>query len=503
MGKIIEIDTGSIKQPKTEGTIYEVRESFAESTDTGSEVTVIVQAYNGLEKTKNCIESLLKYTNDVDYDLWLIDNGSTDGTFEYFKTVEYEKKNILHLSENKGSPLPWSYMDFGMLSRYVCLVNNDLVLTKNWLSNLLIVMKSDKKIGMVNPMSSNASNFQDPKLEFTGYDDMQRKAEAFNVSDPKKWEERIRLITLGSLFRKECLYAIGLPLFDVGFTHNFGDDDVAFRVRRAGYKAVLAGDTWIHHDDEKLKCVSPERASVILKDMDEGRKKFMEKYFGVDAWSNDNYVIPEYINNFVMPDDENGIKVLGIDPGYGTPLLEIKNHLRRLGVFDADCYAYTEDAKTVIDLQTVCGPDRVICGEIKGLSENYPDTLFSHIIIGKDINSYYDPIRVVKNTAKLLSPGGQLFIKMYNTHNYKALLNMIGRTCTNDRHALNYTVEEFVGKLKKSGLSVLFAGRRPFEGVKKEDEEIIKYLIDKIPVKDKDEALFRLFSESFCLVVTG
>ena len=277
MGKIIEIDTSNIKQPEADNSIFKTRENFAESSDTGSEVTIIIQAYNGLQKTKNCVESLLKYTNDVDYDLWLIDNGSTDGTYEYFKTVPYEKKNILHLSENKGSPLPWAYLDMGMMSKYVCLVNNDLVLTKNWLKNMLIVMGADKRIGVVNPMSSNASNYQDPHLKFSDLDDMQKKAAEFNISDATKWQERLRILTLGTLFRKECLYAIGLPLFDVGFAHNFGDDDIAFRARRAGYKVILAGDTWIHHDDEKMAGISLERAAEIQKDLDVGRENFKEK----------------------------------------------------------------------------------------------------------------------------------------------------------------------------------------------------------------------------------
>jgi putative glycosyltransferase len=48
-------------------------------------VTVCFQAYNHLEdQTKMAIHALLQYTQNVDYELILIDNGSTDGTLEFF-----------------------------------------------------------------------------------------------------------------------------------------------------------------------------------------------------------------------------------------------------------------------------------------------------------------------------------------------------------------------------------------------------------------------------------
>lgn len=504
MGKIIEIDTSNIKQPEADNSIFKTRENFAESSDTGSEVTIIIQAYNGLQKTKNCVESLLKYTNDVDYDLWLIDNGSTDGTYDYFKSVSYEKKNILRLSENKGSPLPWAYLDMGMMSKYVCLVNNDLVLTKNWLKNMLTVMESDNRIGLVNPMSSNASNYQNPHLEFSDFEDMQEKAAIFNVSDPSKWQERIRILTLGTLFRKECLYAIGLPLFDVGFAHNFGDDDIAFRTRRAGYKVILAGDTWIHHDDEKMAGLSIERATEIQKDLDVGRENFKEKYFGLDAWYDVGEFAPEYVNALRRVEGET--KVLGIDVLCGTALLDVKNGLRQLNVFNAECYAYTTDARYLIDLQTICGRSNVLSGNITGFSENYKPSTFTHVVMGRDFNTYPDPFKTIEAAERLLVPDGQLFFGMYNTVNFVNFANALGRTdARNPVHAINYTVEEVVERLQKKGFNIAFLGGRRFADSKyfvKEIVDTVHWAIEHLPVSDKQEALYRLYSERFLFSIT-
>ena len=124
MCEIIEIDTSKINSSNFEHSLYKVREQVAGYTMSKYEslVTVLVQAYNGIAKTRTCVESLIRTTEGVDCDVWLIDNGSTDGTFEYFKTVKFEKMHILRLTENKGSPLPWHYFSPSMLSKYVVIV---------------------------------------------------------------------------------------------------------------------------------------------------------------------------------------------------------------------------------------------------------------------------------------------------------------------------------------------------------------------------------------------
>ena len=75
MGKIIEINTDYMEQPKTEGDLFQNRALLADMHQNTAEVSIVVVAYNRLEKTRRCVESILKYTDNVDYELILVDSG--------------------------------------------------------------------------------------------------------------------------------------------------------------------------------------------------------------------------------------------------------------------------------------------------------------------------------------------------------------------------------------------------------------------------------------------
>jgi len=162
MEPFIEINTGQMKPPGVGDDLFQNRAAIVGMQQTAgcAEVSIVVQAYNRLEKTKRCVESVLKYTKNVDYELILLDNGSEDGTLDYFQSVPYEKKTVIHVTRNIGVAYPILTMCLNQLGRFVCFIPNDLIVTAHWLENLLICIKSDDRIGMVNPVCSNTSNLQ-------------------------------------------------------------------------------------------------------------------------------------------------------------------------------------------------------------------------------------------------------------------------------------------------------------------------------------------------------
>ena len=277
--KFIIYDTDDMEKPQAQWKMEEIRQKAYE-TNNDTQVTIVVTAFNRLEKTKECVSSLMEYTTDIKFQLYLVDNGSEPEIMDYFKSIEHENKVLVRVTKNITGVYAFNRFVYNIVTPFVVLIPNDVIVTRNWLKNLLICAQSDNQIGMVVPVSTNISNQQLEMLGgFSDLEEMQNKAADFNVSDWKKWEERIRLIPSLVLFRREVFDVVGT--FDVGFIHDFGDDDFSFRIRRAGYKLILCGDTFVHHNHymQERKMDSEE-----LQVASRGREDFQRKYAGIDAW---------------------------------------------------------------------------------------------------------------------------------------------------------------------------------------------------------------------------
>lgn len=494
--RIIEVHVDKTGNKAEANDIYEARTVVADSSTSGkeikSEVTIIVQAYNNLEKTKRCVESIIKYTDDVDYDLLFIDNGSEPDTLEYFKSVNVDKKTIVRVDNNIGSAFPGEVISLNMLSKYVAYIANDIIVTKNWLSNILKVMESDNTIGLVNPVCSNTNNLQCVEIAYNSYEEMQQKAENYNVSDKSKWEERIRILTLGHVLRKECIYAIGWPINDFGFMHDFMDDDMAFRIRRAGYKVVLARDTWICHDHPQ----SERNFDKLRESLDIGRANFQQKYHGIDAWDD--------VNNYIMPVLGDKIKdvgvdkatILGIDVKCGTPVLDIKNIIRKYGIYDAELSAFTRDEKYTVDLKTICD-GAVVCDREEFLTRKLPFGYYDYIIMDKEINAYYEPLNVLLDAYMLLKQGGQLIFSLHNTNNIYSLMTILGY----DRKGVNeyyydYPMNALFRDLKNMNINVLYLTSQSVGAIGDDVKQLAKHIISESALKDRaDEMYQRIISD--------
>lgn len=458
MNDIIEVKIEKPSDKNDAKNIYEAREMVAKNSMYAkkykTDVSIIVLAYNRLENTKRCVESILKYTNDVNYDLMLIDNGSDENVLEYFKTIDYDKKQIIRIDRNIGSAFPFETISLSMLSKYVALVANDIIVTKNWLSNILKVFQSDKKIGLVNPVSSNVSNLQLIDFSYDTYDQMQEMAEKYNQSNPSKWQERLRIITLGMVVRKECLYAIGWPMTDVGFLHDFIDDDLAFRVRKMGYKVVLAGDTWICHDHK----MGQKNPADFKKSIEQGRTDFRQKHYGIDAWDDVNNYIFYRLGDSIKKVESNNPKILGIDVKCGTPILDIKNIIRRYGIYNAECSAFTMNEKYVADLNTICD-GIVACGQEETLTRKLLYDYYDYIVIDRPLNAYHEPMSILMDAFMLLRHGGQLLFSLKNTNNIYALLEFLGTIVkTTDEYYYNYTIDALCRDLASMNINVKIVG---------------------------------------------
>ena len=288
-------------------------------------VSIFFQAYNKLDYTKAAIESIYRYTDfsGGDIELITINNGSTDGTREYFESLPNEKKinyqeNVLGVYNCPDIYEGQYRIDFA----------NDIVATPHWLENLLTCIESDENIAMVVPVCGDysISCYQgihvDYENSFSGIPAMQKFAAQYNRSDPRLWEERTVLMPFLSCWRRELPDA---GIFDCIYTQaEFVDDDISTTMRRTGWKQILLKDTYMHHFGGVT--LGAARAKAKNNSLDNMRRVYYAKW-GVDAW--DSRAIYPQGSEFMdrVPLHEKA-DILWIEPMYGGSFLTLQQKFR-------------------------------------------------------------------------------------------------------------------------------------------------------------------------------
>lgn len=359
-------------------------------------VSVVLLAYNHLAYTKLCVESLIRHTHDVNYELITVDNGSSDGTKEFFESLPNSKK--LSFPENIGVDCAVNKGFRLAEGKYVLNLSNDIVVTSRWLSNLVACMESDERIAMAVPVCGFSSNGQQVDLSYATLDEMQKKAEAFNRSNPDLWEDRLKLVTYACLFRRDAFELIGG--FDEAFNPGAYDDDaIGFLLRRRGYRLILAKDTYVHHFGSVTFNEEYRKNNIAVRN----RTLFFRK-FGVDSWgasTPDAHVVK------LAGDKKKGeILVLGVGQSCGASLLQIKNGFRKSGNRKVKLYYLTEAARSLPDLATIC--EFCTFGVPEDVKRYFSGRLYDLIVVESETRGIEDRKSFYTALASLLKEKGSL-----------------------------------------------------------------------------------------------
>lgn len=236
--------------------------------------SIIIPTYNKAGLLRQCIESIEQYTQ-VPYELIIIDNASTDGTREYLRSLG-RKVRVSYESFNRGFA---GAVNRGLMMAHgttIVLLNNDIIVTHQWLDNMLHCLRSDDSIGIVGPSTNYIGGEQQVAVPYEAIADMQQYARENNVSNPTRWQRTDRLVGFCMLFRQSLLRSTGY--FDEGYElGNFEDDDFIVRVRLQNKALVIARDSFIHHlGSQSMKELGHQYAAVH----DRNENFYMQK------WSN-------------------------------------------------------------------------------------------------------------------------------------------------------------------------------------------------------------------------
>lgn len=204
-------------------------------------VTVIVPTYNRAATLERTLASLLAQDYPADrFEVVVVDNSSTDQTEAVVRRAEATAPCVLryYRKPNQG---PASARNFGLgrsSGDIVAFTDSDCRAAPSWIRNAVGQMAAGVGLvgGAIHPVW--------PEGRRLGF--FQHQLEPVRREDPL-------YPTANVLYRREALERVG------GFDERFGayrwgppmggeDTDLAWRVRRAGYRTAFAGDAVVEHE---------------------------------------------------------------------------------------------------------------------------------------------------------------------------------------------------------------------------------------------------------------
>ncbi len=210
-------------------------------------VSIIILTRNRLDVTKACIASIRKHTPES-HEIVFVDNGSTDGTLDWLKelVVNNAEYRLIENRDNLGFSAGCNQGIRAARGSFVLLLNNDVVVTPEWLSGLFECF-DEEGVGIVGPMTNNISGPQRwPWPDYRGMDDLDDFARAFRRAKRYQRIATRRVVGFCMLFRRELVDRIGLLDEQFG-SGNFEDDDYCLRAALEGFQNRIAVDVFIHH----------------------------------------------------------------------------------------------------------------------------------------------------------------------------------------------------------------------------------------------------------------
>ena len=233
-----------------------------------SKTSIIIPTFNGRDLLKDCLYAIRQHTPEP-VEIIVVDNGSTDGTADICRQ---EKVTFISLPANRGFPAACNAGLKLASGDTLLLLNNDVLVTRDWLKHLLACLHSEPEIGIVGPLTNYASGRQQITEPFTHVDDM---TERFNRQDPASWQPTQRIVGLCFLFKRELLERIGFLDERYGQGH-YEDDDYCYRARLAGYRLMIAGDVFVfHHGSSSFSRDGEHRVQELIE---RNRQQFIAKW---------------------------------------------------------------------------------------------------------------------------------------------------------------------------------------------------------------------------------
>lgn len=227
------------------------------------DISVIIVNYNTKDITKQCLDSIYKWTKDVDFEVIVVDNASSDGSqtmLESYPEINYVQSGA-NLGFGKANNLGFQHSN----GRYILLLNSDTYLLNNALKAFVDEFDDlPETVGCIGGWlrspdgTPNHSYSRIPSLTtaiktaFGIYGRLfGKKPQSQMINDDTAKSKEVEYVTGADIcIRRTVIEQCGM--FDPDFFMYYEETEMQYRYSKAGFKSMIVPTPMIVH----LECMS-------------------------------------------------------------------------------------------------------------------------------------------------------------------------------------------------------------------------------------------------------
>lgn len=245
-------------------------------------VSICIVTWNRLDLLKRCIDSIVRNTCYCHYKILVYSNGCTDGTQDYLREAARENHKIIPVLSDKNEVFvkPNNQMMRMFPESDVVLVNNDVVVTPNWLSALHKAAHASESYGI----AGSKILYPDGRLQEFG-SELYADGTGRNIGkgdDPDR-EAYCRLTETGYVsgcamyIKRSTIEKIGV--FDEQFHPCYCEDsDYCYTAKEHGLATVVTPDSIVFHDEGGTSGTDTNQGFKVYQNIN--MKQFLKKHHG-------------------------------------------------------------------------------------------------------------------------------------------------------------------------------------------------------------------------------
>lgn len=263
-------------------------------------VSIIIPNKNHLSDIRRCVQSILTYTTYPNYEILIIDNGSTDReVFSYYGSLQSDKKvRILHWNQEFNYSAINNYGIREARGEYIILLNNDTkVITPEWIEEMLMYAQR-KEVGAVGAKLY----YEDDTIQHAGiiigmgtdgvagHAHYRQPKENLGYMGRLYYAQNMSAVTAACLMVRKCVYEKVHGL-DEGLGVAYNDVDFCMKLRKKGYLNVFTPYAELYHYESRSRGAedTPEKKRRFQQEAERFKRRWKKELEKGDPYFNPNF----------------------------------------------------------------------------------------------------------------------------------------------------------------------------------------------------------------------